>query len=481
MDMATTAASISDEWEHVADDDNYSVHSLPDSDVDALDALQAVLSAATLSSPPDNATQTSDTPPCENPPRSEQSIEPDGNQAVERCGMDTRDVIAPDPPDAPATPANQDPPPAKPRKIHLTHLAHLAHLPEFDPITAYDHFEQVSGLVTLSQVLLDLPIDNRTKSSLQAIYLHLVRLEDILTEYAKHRNSSGGHPPFPRGFDSWVEALRYHLTVPPRSSTHKATTRRSQHLETKQGTPKSPPRPQKSHAEIANCSYEQFLSLLGQMDEYMMVIESDLVDFRALYSSTLLLENNSLSTIYSETLYDEWSRPSKAAASKNTNKARVRLRKELHRLRRQIEVCLSEILSCRCQEFGNDRDQWERLVVLHDSYRNIKDDMDYMLDWPNHMFEQWLDRNASSPNLDTIRSMIIELKEVTEALFLERKKKSCAHRGNDPDTVPRSPEEKLIYSNVVMETLEGLERLIISVLHLEGRDVSSYIDGEFYL
>ncbi|KAI1297070.1 hypothetical protein F5Y03DRAFT_369953 [Xylaria venustula] len=459
-DMAQIDVSISDDWEHVIDDDVYSVHSLPDSDVDSLDTIEARRVVTTLTNPLDKATQTSNKPPSESPPRSDQSIKLDGNKAVERCGMDTRDVVAPDTPDAPATPAtpatpaNPDPQPAEPRKIHFTHP------PAPNTITTYREFDQVSGLVILTRALLSLPINKGTKASLDAICLHLVRLEGILTEYAKYRNTSARHPSLPRGLDPWLEALRFHLTSPVRILDSEETTPGRPYL--------APKRFPASYADLVNCQYEHYLSLLDQMDEYMLVIESDLSDFRLLYSPTMPLENNKQSTIRDETPYDNCSRLSKPAASGSTNIQAVPLRRALQLLRNQLAYSLDEMVSCRHRESRHNREQWERLVVFNHSYRTIKETIDYMLDSPDHLIERWIDHDKGSvPSDKTIRSITTELSTATGTMAIERMKTSSLYRRKNPDRVPQAREEKTVHNKMVMDTLEGLESMICSVLRIQ--------------
>lgn len=93
---STTTVGIADDWEHiVADNDNYSVISLPISEDDAAtDSSQGPQVTTSSESPlADQSKPLSEPPTINDPQPSEIGTEPHVDRAVERCGMDLKDVV----------------------------------------------------------------------------------------------------------------------------------------------------------------------------------------------------------------------------------------------------------------------------------------------------------------------------------------------------------------------------------------------------
>jgi hypothetical protein len=114
------------------------------------------------------------------------------------------------------------------------------------------------------------------------------------------------------------------------------------------------------------------------------------------------------------------------------------------------------------------------LTALTQSYQHIKESLDLMLS--NHASD-WIDYSITGGltypefcrlNTDTIRSLLIQLKEVTDDLFVQRSKQSLRYV-NDPDDLLY--DAKLAIPEPIIATLSTIEEVLVSILRIR-RDVS---------
>ncbi|KAI0903268.1 hypothetical protein F4823DRAFT_568861 [Ustulina deusta] len=423
--MATTAAGIPDDWEHVDDSDNFSVISLPTSEDDAPVPSRDRQVIAVVCKPSDNFVHPSPQPRSENLARSDAhprdaNKEPDRNQAIERCGMDMTDVVEPDTPQAQS------------REI-------TANENDLDSI-----FATTVSLMNLMAVILSSPRshDIKVKSVLLTICAHLDRLRNILRKYAKLRKPENRPADLPVGLSERLGNLKSELLRMEETLNDPAA---------------------QTQASQANEYYEKFKSFSSQMDGLMAVIQSDYDDFYKLHFAVLASEDNSHTTSRRR-----HGRP--LIRITPGNNALAHLRRELYTLKDQIVACLGEMQSCEHHEISDNRDQRRNMTALTLSYQKTKESLDLMLS--NHGSD-WTEYSAAGGltyqefcrlNPDTIRSIILQLKEVTDDLFLERCRVQSLRYGNDPDGIFQN--EKLIINDSIINTLRATEELLISILQL---------------
>lgn len=119
-----------------------------------------------------------------------------------------------------------------------------------------------------------------------------------------------------------------------------------------------------------------------------------------------------------------------ASGSKNDNLPHAH--QEIYRLKDQIVACLGEIHSYQHHGFF-DSDQCKKMAALTLSYKNSKDSLEQMLlnqgpNWTYAIVDSITAFGFRQPNPDTISSLILQLKEVTEILFRERTKVQNRYR-----------------------------------------------------
>ncbi|KAI1419867.1 hypothetical protein F5Y12DRAFT_187300 [Xylaria sp. FL1777] len=422
--MVTTGASISDGWEHVDDNDDFSVISLPMSEDDAPNPSRDRTVTTVLRSPPDNGIHPSHQPPSENLVRShahphDTNQQPDRNKAVEMCGMDMKDVVEPDTPQAPAR--------------------EITNQSDFDCILA-----TTFSLVNLVPKILHTPgyFDTRAKELAKPICEHLLHLEIILRGYSKHRRPGSKPTELPVGLSEWLDNLKSELGKGRKSSKEPAT---------------------QSQASLGNDYYERLSSLSSQMDGLMTVIRSDFEDFHTLDMPVVTSENDMFTNCFGQPPHS--SHPVIA-----TNNNLAHLRRELYVLRDQIVSCLGEIHCCEQHGISNSGNQRRNMTALSLSYTKTKQSLELILS--NHG-NDWIEYSTAGGltypqfcrlNPDTIRSVILQLKEVTDDLFLERCRVQSLRYGNDPDSIMQN--EELIFKKSSMDALQSIEELLISILKL---------------
>ncbi|KAI0534684.1 hypothetical protein GGR58DRAFT_481910 [Xylaria digitata] len=422
--MAATSASISDDWEHVDDEDSFSVISLSMSDDDTPKPPQNRPAISALSGPPDNLVRQSRRPPFQSLLQSdahsrEISKESEKDRTVERYGMDTTDVIEPDTPRA------------QPRAI-------VNNDSDFDFICA-----TTSSLVKLISAMSSGSCYGATdiKTIYATLGSRLCRLQDILRGYSKHRTPRNGPAELPVGLLDWLGRLELEL-LSIQETLNDPTTQ--------------------SQASQANDYYEKLEGFSSQMDGLMNVIQSDYEDF---YTLNMPILEDSYTT-------DRRGHGRSFSRITSGNNNLAHLRRELYTLRDQIVACLGEIRSCQQDGILSNQDQLETMKSLTLSYKKIKESLELMLS--NHGSD-WIDYSQAGGltypefchlNPDTIRSLILQLKEVADDLFLERSRVQSIRWGNDPDGILR--DEKMIVEESSMNTLRTIEEVLVSILQLHN-------------
>ncbi|KAI1433889.1 hypothetical protein GGR50DRAFT_695634 [Xylaria sp. CBS 124048] len=146
------------------------------------------------------------------------------------------------------------------------------------------------------------------------------------------------------------------------------------------------------------------------------------------------------------------------------------LRRVLYKLKGQIATLLDEIHSYVRHGIFNDSVQCENIKVLMLSYRSIKESLALILsnnesDWISHAPKGGLTYSEFCQlNPDTIRSLICQLKEVTDDLLLERCRVQALRYGNDPDGFLHN--EMLLIQESSLGMLRSIEEVLFSTLQI---------------
>lgn len=201
--MAATAGDISEDWEHVDDEDNFSVISLPTSEDDFLNPARS-RPAIARSSSPSNAL----VPPSAQPqsgsleqsrvsrlPGTTRSFTTTGKHPLATCVTSTPHVV------------KSKTPQAKSRDRFSSDS-------DFDALAETASFslnlipEILSGLGSKVQ---SLHLACEFRATCDRVHLHLGNLQGILHGYAKHQRRSGRIACLPVGLSEWLESLKLEL------------------------------------------------------------------------------------------------------------------------------------------------------------------------------------------------------------------------------------------------------------------------------
>lgn len=416
--MSTTHSSISEEWEHVEDSDTFSVVSLPWSEDDALD-----------------------------PARPKPTI------PASRSSVDTRIVVpledqfdgltlndtTPDELDIDSVKFRLERDAAKAQTIGTAN-EHV----EFDAMC-----NTIDSLVKLvAEMLSDSHfMTGEMKAECTAVASHLNHLQDIMGAYANHRELWRKFIELPVGMSNWLGTLELELL--------------SIHYSTK-GSKAQDSSSVMSETTQANSHSGSLKSLCDTMDGLMVVIQSDYQNFHMLHMPIMTAPEPDSITVQGGAP----GRPASHISRGNSNLAH--LRRELYTLKDQIVACLNEIRDCQHHGISSDPDQRGHMASLVLSYEKIRDVLGMMLS--NHGCD-WIDYSIGGGltypefcrlNPDTIRSLILQLKEVTDDLFLERSKLVSCHYLDDPDG--RRGMKEMVVSESSLATLHAIEEVLVSIL-----------------
>ncbi|KAI0513031.1 hypothetical protein F5B22DRAFT_613158 [Xylaria bambusicola] len=410
---ATIAADISDDWEHVADDDNYSVISLPTSEDLAINSSQHRQVPVVSDSPLTIPSQPQSEHPTQSDPHPCDAItEPHPtDDAVERCGMDLKDVID-----------ESDSPPVLSRRLITDKIELMVIL---------------SKIGSLSTIIGPMCTRHGNACSLFAtIFADLARLDHIVRIYIKHCRAGMKPVVFPYRLFDWIDkinhqALKYAASLSKREKS-------------------SQPMDSKCFIEVTSLSFEFDTSL-------MPAVESDYKAFKIHLAQASADPKRTTNGKSRDGI------PRIAATNNLTH-----LFRELQHLRDQIVVCLGEIQSGAF--YGIFR-PFQRLDIngLTDSYKSAKEVLDRMLETPIDSSRE--DGPTYSEfhrmNIDAVRSINLQLAEISDDLCRERSSSSLYLRyRNDPDDMLDNGQQFI--KDYTMDALREAERLLHSILKDRG-------------
>ncbi|KAI1163163.1 hypothetical protein F5B18DRAFT_327873 [Nemania serpens] len=438
--MAATSGDISEDWEHVDDADNFSVISLPTSEDDSPDPARARPAIPESSSPSNNLVLPSLRPMSEVLAQSRVSRLPErrrgsnvsGKQPAETCVTNTPDAV------------KSETPRAKSRE-------RISSDSDFDSLakTAFSLLKpileilSVPGFEVQSQSLV-----GEFAANCEKIRLHLGNLQDILHGYAKHQKLSETIDGLPVGVPEWLESLKLELLA----------------IQATLSTPT--PQGRGSIAVLVSGHFKKLKVFSGQMDGLMAVIHSDYNDFHALQLPVVLASDEGVLS----SNRPGHGHPLSHITSGNHNLAH--LRRELYTLKDQIAACLGEIHCYEHHGISNIRDQRKTVANLTYGYKKTKESLELMLS--NHGGD-WIDYSIAGGltypefcrlNPDTIRSLILQLKEVTDDLFAERCRVQSTRCRNHTGAGPVSSRQELVFSESTMDTLRTIEEVLVLILQV---------------
>ncbi|KAI1114491.1 hypothetical protein F5Y14DRAFT_170990 [Nemania sp. NC0429] len=438
--MAATARDISEDWEHIDDGDTFSVISLPTSEDGSLDPTQEPPAI------PESSSSSGDLIPASLRPQSEDSAQSQVSRLPETSRGSQASVIQPV-----KTCVTNMPDVVKSETTRAESRERNSKDSDFDCLaeTASSLLEQIP--VILSDM--GLKVNSRYvvgefSANCEKIRLHLGNLVAILHGYAKHERSSGRVAVLPLGVSDWLDRLKLELLA----------VQSALRIPTLQG-----------HGSVA-VSVSGYLKKLkgfsSQMDGLMAVIQSDYNDFHALHLPVVLASDDDV--------------PSSSRAGHghplghitSGNHSLAHLRRELYALKDQIAACLGEIHCYEHHGISNIRDQRKTMASLTAGYKKTKDSLEMMLS--NHGGD-WIDYSIAGGltypefcrlNPDTIRSLILQLKEVTDDLFIERCRVQSNRCRNNTSAVAVSSVQELVFSEATMNTLRTIEEVLVSILQV---------------
>ncbi|KAI8629632.1 hypothetical protein F5Y19DRAFT_72473 [Xylariaceae sp. FL1651] len=442
--MTASTASISDDWQHVEDDnDGFSVVSLPASEDDLLSPRGRPISPASCG-PSDSLVDLSHHPPSEKPistdiRRQDSNGEQETGQDVEKHGMDFTDVVEPGTPKAQLNEildVDIDPNFLCEVTVSLVQL-----IAEIMPVISFRGHHQ--SLVSVTNM--------RVKCEL--LRSHLKCLEAILNGYAKHWKPEGEtvQLPIDPGLYEWLASLKIELL-------------------SIQAALKSPSTQVPIPTEISWDSQikgycETLASFTNQIEAFMPVIQTDYDEFHTAHLPVVLTSRDVSGT----SSRNEGGPP---IGRMPPGSSLFHLRRELYALKDQIASCLEEIDSNRQLGISNSPDECKSLTALTSSYQGIKSSLDMMLS--NHASD-WIDYSIAGGltypefcrlNPDTIRSLILQLKEVTDDLFLERSRAQTLRYTNDPDGLLQGVI--VVVKKPIIDTLRTIEEVLVSILQIRN-------------
>ncbi|KAI1131816.1 hypothetical protein F5Y10DRAFT_232615 [Nemania abortiva] len=431
---AGAGAGIPDDWEHVDNSDNFSVISLPTSEDDLIDlgqdlpAIPELSASDALESPRSHPRQSKGLTRNEPHPH-DTGTDLEERRPGDRCVTKTTGVVA-----------------KEGERVNNNGDLDAVH-------------ELTNSLAVLvSEILangfppgLTTHISDGIKTACATLSSHINRLQGILHGYAQHRRLGSRLAELPVGLDAWMESLKVALL-------------RLKDTLNSPGT---------DNSSLASRAYRlrSYLANLKafsiQMDGLMAVIQIDYEEFHTLHMPML----SSPSSPEDSRTSSGRRHPRSFGHTASGNRDLVRLRRELYVLKDQIVACLGEIQSCEHHGISNGSDQRKIMTTLTLSYRKTKESLELMLS--NHGGD-WIDHSIAGGltypefcrlNPDTIRSLILQLKEVTDDMFLERSRAQTLRYKNSPKNLSRN-EGLIMISPDIINTLRTLEEVIVGILQI---------------
>ncbi|KAI0457376.1 hypothetical protein F5B21DRAFT_93123 [Xylaria acuta] len=420
--MATAIPGMVDDWEYV-DDDTFSVISLVSED-DSTEPSRGRSAVRSVTGLTDDPTHPSYRPRPESPtPNDSQSSdtkrEPNNAQAVGRCGASVVDVVEPGT-----------------KRVHLGGKATSDN-------GLHAVCERIGSLARMLDGILSGPLlrdqsdgsPRHLRANCESLRSQLDWIQDKCRIYAQHPQAG-----LPIGFSDWMGILESELLkIQGRLNC---------------------PGMQYSYAPANDC-YKKIEHLRTQMDEMITMKHNDFLKLRP----PRMLVPRGNSPITNRKAYE---RTFNCIASGSRKNSLSHLRQELYTLRDQIVACLGEIHSCDHHGIY-DPDQREKLATLTLSYKETKESLERML---SNRASDWMyvggltSYEFGQLNPDTISSLILQLREVTDVLFLERNKVQLRRRDG------RREYERLVIGASSMDTLRTIDETLVSILRLSTRELA---------
>ncbi|KAI1496004.1 hypothetical protein F5X99DRAFT_92545 [Biscogniauxia marginata] len=439
--MATTG-SISDDWQEV-ENDAFSVVSLPTSEDAPLASSRGPPESPTRSHASESLLRLPIRPKypdhagLESESDSDNSTERDDD--VERYGMDTKDV--------------------EPRNSAEGHLSDILDV-DIDPNVLYQATASLIKLITEIVALINLRGDTdalvgagKIKAECSTLIDRLSTLQPILQGYSKHWKSEGNtvEIPIDPGLYEWMAGLRVELLG----------------LQAIWEVQSHPLGLSSSGQSWDSSSAKRYLDILAdsssQIEAFMPVLQADYEDFHTAHLPVLSI----------------WDADAAHPAPRNggpplgqmaPGSNLALLRRELYALKDQITASIGEFEVPKKNGASGDTDVPVDLMEVMNSYHTIKSSMDVMLS--NHASD-WIEYSLAGGltypefcrlNPDTIRSLNLQLKELTDELNAELNRVHSLRYLNDPDDLLQ--DEKPTFKKSVVDGFSTIEKILRSLFQI---------------
>ncbi|KAI1324801.1 hypothetical protein F5Y16DRAFT_423535 [Xylariaceae sp. FL0255] len=439
--MAVPVANLSeDDWQHI-DDDDYSVVSLPTSEIDLINTTRCEAESVLTNASNHAAVPHTSPDAGQNDHTQDDTHTDEEYEGVEKYGMDKADVVETHDSLSPLKKILD----SKPNPSFLSDLADsLRELVE-DIILAITSLGQRHG-----------PIDcvMKIQSECRALLVNLKQLESILKSYRQSWTPEDQNTlPIDPGLTTWMSRLKLELVS----------------LQTKIKST-DPDRPL-SLVSTWVLRMEAYLEALTTFSSQLKVFlpYSDLAEFYTAGMPVLSASDD----------HGTASSSSRAPTRHNTNlppgNNLAHLRRELYALKDQIWSYIREVESYTELGFSHPPEASRTLCFQH-----IKRSLDVMLS--NHASD-WIDYNISGGlitypefcqlNPDTIRSLILQLKEATDDVMLARSAASSYRYFNDPDDRLENCGDQFAVKQSTWDVVATIEELLRSILRIRNDQDSS--------
>ncbi|KAI5920744.1 hypothetical protein F4810DRAFT_405812 [Camillea tinctor] len=448
MAATTAASSISDDWQEV-ESDAFSVVSLPTSEEGPLSASYGPTESPahshgseSLRLPfrpkyPDPAR-----PPSEPESESDNSTERDDD--VERYGMDTKDVES-----------------HHSAEFHLNDILDT----DIDPNFLYQVTTSLVKLITEIIGVIDFKdssntlVDTaKTRSACDTLKDHLRSLEPVFKGYAKHWKSEGSTAEIPvdPGLYEWMTGLRVELLG------LQAVLQANMNMGASAAS-------QPWNASSDKHYSDALSDFSTQIEAFLPVLKDDYEEFHtanlpalSTYSGAYGADPTESTTSMKNAEHPFGQTP----PGSNLNL----LRRELYALKDQISASIGEFEVPKKNGASGDTDVPLELMEVMNSYQAIKSAMDIMLS--NHSSD-WIDYSLAGGipypefcrlNPDTIRSLKLQLKELTDELNAEWNRVHSMRYLNDPDDLLQ--DEKPAFKKSLIDGLRTVEEVLRSLFQM---------------
>ncbi|KAI1636488.1 hypothetical protein F4809DRAFT_609040 [Biscogniauxia mediterranea] len=442
--MAATASSISDDWQEV-ESDAFSVVSLPTSEDGPLSASRGPTESPANSHGSESLLRLPLRPKYPDPagPRPDSDSESESDNSterdddVERYGMDTKDVES-----------------QHSAEFHLNDILDT----DIDPNFFYQVTTSLVKLITEIVGTIDFkhgsdttPVDTgKIKIQCDTLKDRLRCLEPIFQGYSKHWKSEGStiDIPIDPGLYEWMNGLRVELLGLQSVLQAWMTT----------GTSTSS---QPWDSSTAKHYSDVLTDFSTQIDAFLPLLQADYDDFHTANLPVLSAYSSEPTTTMK----------TNAAPHMPPGLTLTLLRRELYALKDQISASLGEFEVPKKNAASGDTDVPAELMEVMNSYHTIKSSMDIMLS--NHASD-WIEYSLAGGlpypefcrlNTDTIRSLNLQLKELTDELNAEWNRVHSMRYLNDPDDLLQ--DEKPTFKKSLIDGLRTIEEVLQSLFQIQ--------------